>query len=85
MTLLPPRKQAAGLQEVEADGQFYLVEVKRIVSPGIKSFEEARSNVISDYQDYLEKTWLIELRKKFPVKVNNKGKKFVLAELTEKK
>ena len=75
----------AGLQEIEVDGQFYLVEAKRLVSPGIKSFEEARSNVISDYQDYLEKTWLTELRKKFPVKVNNKGKKFVLAELTEKK
>ncbi len=75
----------AGLQEIEIDGQFYLVEVKRLVSPGIKSFEEARSNVISDYQDYLEKAWLTELRKKFPVKVNNKGKKLVLAELTEKK
>ena len=75
----------AGLQEIEVDGQFYLVEAKRLVSPGIKSFEEARSNVISDYQDYLEKTWLTELRKKFSVKVNNKGKKFVLAELTEKK
>jgi peptidyl-prolyl cis-trans isomerase SurA len=76
---------ATGLQEIEVEGQFYLVEVKRLVPPGIKSFEEARSNVISDYQDYLEKAWLIELRKKFPVKVNNKGKKFVLAELTEKK
>lgn len=74
-----------GLQEIEVDGQFYLVEVKRLVSPGIKSFEEARSNVISDYQDYLEKVWLAELKKKFPVKVNNKGKKFVLAELTGSK
>jgi peptidyl-prolyl cis-trans isomerase SurA len=60
------------------------VEVKRLVAPGVKSFEEARSNVISDYQDYLEKVWLSELRKKFPVKMNNKGKKFVLAELTKK-
>lgn len=76
---------ATGLQEIEVDGQFFLVEVKRLVSPGIKTFEEARSNVISDFQDYLEKMWLIELRKKFPVKVNNKGKKFVLAELTETK
>jgi peptidyl-prolyl cis-trans isomerase SurA len=76
---------ATGLQEIEVDGQFFLVEVKRLVSPGIKTFEEGRSNVISDYQDYLEKMWLIELRKKFPVKVNNKGKKFVLAELTETK
>ena len=76
---------SAGLQEAEVDGQFYLVEVKRLVAPGVKSFEEARSSVISDYQDYLEKAWLIELRKKFPVKMNNKGKKFVLTELTKKK
>ena len=76
---------SAGLQEAEVDGQFYLVEVKRLVAPGVKSFEEARSSVISDYQDYLEKVWLNELRKKFPVKMNNKGKKFVLTELTKKK
>ncbi|MEY4930107.1 MAG: hypothetical protein RI909_831 [Bacteroidota bacterium] len=73
-----------GLQSLDLDGQFFLVEVKRLVAPGIKTLEEARSNVISDYQDYLEKTWLIELRKKFPVKMNNKGKKYVLAELTRK-
>lgn len=76
---------ATGLQQTEADGKFYLIEVKRLVLPGIKSYEDSRSSVISDYQDYLEKEWLIELRKKFPVKVNNKGKKFVLAEVTGKK
>jgi peptidyl-prolyl cis-trans isomerase SurA len=73
----------SGLQETEVDGQFYMVEVKRLVAPGEKGFEEARSNVISDYQDQLENQWIIELKKKFPVKVNNKGKKFVFAELTE--
>jgi len=74
-----------GLQQAELDGQFYLIEVKRLVAPGIKSFDESRSGVISDYQDYLEKEWLAELRKKFTVKINNKGKKFVLAELTSMK
>lgn len=74
---------AAGLQETELDGQFYLIEVKRLVPPGVKSFEEARASVISDYQDQLEKQWLTALKEKFPVKVNNKGKKYVLAELTQ--
>jgi peptidyl-prolyl cis-trans isomerase SurA len=73
----------AGLQETELDGQLYLVEVKRLVPPGVKSFEEARAGVISDYQDQLEKQWITELKEKFPVKVNNKGKKYVLAELTQ--
>ncbi len=74
---------ATGLQEADLDGQFYLVEVKRLVAPGIKSFGEARSSVISDYQDQLEKQWLAALKEKFPVKINNKGKKLVLAELTQ--
>ena len=73
-----------GLHETEADGLFYIVEVKRLIPPGLKTFEEARSQVISDYQDYLEKNWVAELRKKYPVKINKKGKKFVLTELTKK-
>jgi len=72
-----------GLHEAESDGLLYLVEVKRLIAPGIKSFDEARSQIISDYQDNLEKNWIQELRKKYPVKINKKGKKFVLAELTK--
>ena len=44
-----------GLHEAEADGIYYLVEVSRLVPPGTKSFSEARAQVISDYQDFLEK------------------------------
>jgi peptidyl-prolyl cis-trans isomerase SurA len=75
---------STGLHETEADGLFYIVEIKRLIPPGLKTFEEARSQVISDYQDYLEKNWVADLRKKYPIKVNKKGKKFVLAELTKK-
>ncbi|MBX2900964.1 MAG: peptidylprolyl isomerase [Cyclobacteriaceae bacterium] len=75
---------ATGLQQAEADGLFYLVEIKRLVPPGIKSFQEARAQLISEYQDYLEKQWLSSLRKKFPVKINNKVRKGVVAELTKK-
>jgi peptidyl-prolyl cis-trans isomerase SurA len=75
---------STGLQEAELDELFYLVEVKRLVPPGIKSFEEARAQVISDYQDYLEKNWVRQLREKYRVKFNNKGKKIVLVELTKK-
>jgi len=75
---------SVGLHEAEADGLFYIVEVKRLIPPGLKTFEEARAQVISDYQDYLEKNWVGELRKKYPVKINKKGKKYVLAELLKK-
>jgi len=70
-----------GLQEAEVSHMYYLVEVSRLVPPGSLSFEEARAKVISEYQDSLEKEWLIRLRQKYPVKINKKGKKIVITEL----
>lgn len=37
-----------------------------------RSFEDARGLVINDYQNLLEKNWIEELKKKYPVKVNEK-------------
>jgi len=70
-----------GLYAVENNGTQYLVHVKSMVSPGALSFEEARTSVVSDYQDYLEKTWIEQLKKKYPVKVNVKTKNYVLEKL----
>ncbi len=44
-----------------------------------KELSEARGYVIADYQDMLEREWVEQLRKKFPVKRNKK----VLAKLIE--
>jgi len=49
-----------------------LVFIKKIIPPGIMSFEQARGLVTSDYQNYLEKVWVQQLRKKYPVQVNEK-------------
>jgi peptidyl-prolyl cis-trans isomerase SurA len=70
-----------GRYTVENSGTHYLVNVKKMVPPGVMSFEEARTPVISDYQDYLEKTWITKLKKKYPVKINANAKKYVLEKL----
>jgi peptidyl-prolyl cis-trans isomerase SurA len=38
--------------------------------PGQKSFADARGDVVSDFQDDMDKKWIAELKKKYPVKVN---------------
>ncbi len=69
---------SVGWHEVEANEIHYLVEVRKIIPPGVRSFKETRANVISDYQDYLEKAWLQNLKMKYPVKINKKNKKEVV-------
>lgn len=73
-----------GLHEAEANGMYYLVEAIKLMPPGIKKFEEVRANVISDYQDKLERDWIAQLKGKYRVKVNAKGKKKAIVELTSK-
>lgn len=74
-----------GVQKADADGMYYLVEINRLVPPGYKEFEEIRATVISDYQDYLEKIWIDELKSKYAIRINAKGKKKAIAELTSEK
>lgn len=73
-----------GLHETEAAGMYYLVEVNSLIPPGNKKFEEVRASVISDYQDKLEKDWIAQLKHKYKIKINSKGKKKAVMELTTK-
>jgi len=70
-----------GLRTAEAEGMYYLVLVKEVISPGPKKFEETRAAVISDFQDHLEREWIKQLKVKYIVKVNAKGKKKALSNL----
>ncbi len=51
-------------------GNFKFYVVGGILAPEPKSLKEARGLVTSDYQTYLEKEWINQLRAKYPVTVN---------------
>lgn len=46
------------------------LKIEQIVPPTPKSLSEARGYAVADYQDYLEKKWIADLRKEYPVVVN---------------
>jgi len=56
------------------------VKVKKVVKPMFKTLDEARGLVTADYQTYLEKEWVKDLKQKYPVEINEK----VLTKLLEK-
>ena len=46
------------------------MKVETILPPAAKTLNEARGYAVADYQDYLEKQWVEQLKTEYPVKVN---------------
>lgn len=70
-TYLKDRKFTDGRnQPYEFEGKYYVVHVNEILPIKNKELSEVKGLVISDYQNYLEKTWLEELEKKHAVSFN---------------
>ncbi len=61
-----------GTYNLEKNGRSIYIEILKVEEPRLKTFEEARGSVISDYQTYLEQKWIERLRQKYPVKMNEK-------------
>jgi peptidyl-prolyl cis-trans isomerase SurA len=53
-----------------ADNEKAIIVVHSVVAPEPKLLSEVRGAMTSDYQNYLEKEWISELRAKYPVTVN---------------
>ena len=54
---------------------FTIIDVDTIYEPELKELQETRGEVMNDYQNYLEKEWVKELRNQYDVKVNQRNYK----------
>ena len=52
------------------DGSVTIINILREVGPEPKLLNEAKGYIVSDYQEYLEKQWIQDLKAKYPVVVN---------------
>jgi len=56
----------------EDDKHFTIVNVIKLLPESQKELNDVKGKVISEYQEFLEKEWIFDLRKTYDVKVNKK-------------
>ncbi len=57
-------------ENLQSGDKIILIQKNNIIKPGPKKLNESRGLVTADYQTYLEKLWIEELRAKYTIKVN---------------
>ena len=61
----------AGVSDIiEADGKYWVVEIKSIDPAAAKALDEDRGKITADYQNHLEDRWIAELRAMYSYSVN---------------
>jgi peptidyl-prolyl cis-trans isomerase SurA len=60
-----------GIYDLSIEDVEYVVYVERIIPAANKKLNEVRGQTISDYQNFLEKEWIKELKNKYSVKIND--------------
>ncbi len=54
------------------------IKIREVLEPAQKTLSEARGLATADYQGYLEKAWIQELKEKYPVSINQEVLKKLL-------
>ncbi|MBN1462231.1 MAG: hypothetical protein JW922_00955, partial [Paludibacteraceae bacterium] len=57
-----------GVLTPDADFPFVFVDGKLVSNP--ENYTDIKGKVVQDYQSYLDKEWIKQLRNKFSVKIN---------------
>ena len=63
--------KGSGTYNVQKDGRYYAVTIDKTLPAGPKTLADARGQATSDYQTYLEKEWISQMRTARPVKMND--------------
>lgn len=72
---------APGTYDTQYDNRYYYIVVEEILPPVTKKLNEIRGQVISDYQNHLEKEWVSVLREKHEVQINDEVLNYVLEQI----
>lgn len=71
--LVPDKNGLLILETTEGGDQVILVHVREHMQPTPKTLDECRGAAIAAYQDHLEKEWIMELKRKYPHKINREA------------
>lgn len=70
--VIPYEGYVSDFRTNESDNSVSFVIIDKIhKDPSPKSFEQAKGQVINDYQEYLENRWMEVLKKKYPIRINS--------------
>ena len=67
-------KYNLGVSDVFKEGEYYFVtKVDKVMPAGVKTIEECKGKLINEYQQYLEQSWVSDLKKEFTIKINQEA------------
>ncbi len=65
--VLDAQSWQVGKKNLEYEGRYVYLEIKKVEEQRVKTFDECRSGIIRDLQAQLDKEWLQKLKNKYPI------------------